>query len=318
MVVIMMLYALFGLLLTLGKITLFYAHPFFITGAVMFTGGFLTMAYLYASGSTYYNLRWEDGTYYAKSGFFGVFLPLSLQGWGLQYMPATRAACIVSFLPFSTALLAYFLHGERLSKQQITGLIIGLTGMIPAFLTPSSVEKTKAAFGVLPLPELAVVGAVIGFSYNLIMVQQLVKQRSCPAHLASGMGTLIGGFFAFQAALLFERPLTIKNPHIFWPLLVLQIVLNNGVCLPLQANLLKQYSTTFMAFAGLLTSLWATFFGWLLLGEKAYASYFIAFVLVLIGLIIFYYGEIGVHPTITKKFLKSSRLCLGGFQKREI
>ena len=289
MFLVILLYALFGSLFTLGKITLFYAKPFFITGALMLIGGSITMAYLYLSNSQKYSIRAQDWTYYLKIGIFGVFLPYCLRAWGLQYMPSTKAAFIFTFFPFSTALLSYLIHKEKLSLQKMIGLLIGFVGMIPTLITTTPLEQLKGSLGFISLPELAVIGAVICFSYNLINVRVLVKERGCPAPLATGMGALIGGFLAFDAALLFERPLSIKDPSIFWPLLFLQIVISNGICLNLQAHLLKEYSPTFLAFAGFLTPIWAAFFGWFFLNEKAYPSYIISFILVLAGLIIFYY-----------------------------
>ena len=269
MILLVLLYALFGLSFTLGKVTLSYATPFFIIGTRMLIGGTGIMAYLHATKSIHCHLRLEDWSSYAKIGLFGVFIPYCLRAWGLQYMSSTKAAFIFTFMPFSTALLSYFFHKERLSTQKTVGLTVGLVGMLPTLLTTSPAENSLGSIGFLSLPELAVLGSVLSFSYNLINLQVLVKHKGCPPLLATGISTLIGGFLACCAAILFESPLTITDPHIYWPLLAAQIVISNLICSNLQAGLLKQYSPTLLAFAGFLTPICAALFGWLFLRRKS-------------------------------------------------
>lgn len=261
------------------------------------------MAYLYATKSIDCRPQLKDWSDYTKIALFGVCIPYCLRAWGLQYMPSTKAAFIFTFMPFSTALLSYFFYKEKLSPQKIFGLGIGLLGMIPTLLTTSPAENCSGSFGFLSLPELAVIGSVLSFSYNLINMQVLIKHKGCPPTLVTGITTLIGGFLAFNAAILFESPITIKDPSIFWILLAGQISISNLICANLQANLLRHYSPTLLAFAGFLTPLSAAFFGWLFLSEKSCPSYIVSFILVLIGLIIFYYDEIRSHKNIPKTMI---------------
>ncbi len=303
MILLVLLYALFGLSFTLGKVTLFYAKPFFIIGTRMLIGGSGIMAYLYATKSIQCHLQLKDWTSYAKIGLFGVFIPYCLRSWGLQYMSSTKAAFIFTFMPFSTALLSYFFHKEKLSTQKITGLAIGLTGMLPTLLTSSPAENSFGSIGFLSLPEMAILGSVLSFSYNLINLQVLVKHKGCPPLVATGVSTVIGGFLASSASILMESPLTVTDHHIFWPLLALQILISNFICSNLQAGLLKEYSPTLLAFAGFLTPICAALFGWLFLSERACPSYIISFVMVLVGLLIFYYDEIRTHKDIPKTMI---------------
>ncbi|MBA3752222.1 DMT family transporter [Candidatus Dependentiae bacterium] len=298
MILVFLLYALFGLSFTLGKITLYYAKPFFIIGVRMLIGGLGIFGYIYYTKLIDCRPQIKDWMHYTKIGIFGIFVPYCLRSWGLQYMPSTKAAFIFTLMPFSTALLSYFFHKEKLSTKKILGLTVGLAGMIPTLLTGSPVEGIYGTIGFISLPELAIIAAVISFSYNLIALQVLIKHRGCPPLLATGTSTLIGGFLAFNTSVLFESPLDVIQPHVFWPLLAVQIVVSNLICSNLQANLLKHYSPTFLAFAGFLTPICAAFFGWLFLGEQAHLSYILSFVLVLIGLLIFYYDEISKHKNI--------------------
>ncbi len=180
------------------------------------------------------------------------------------------------------------------------GLIVGFLGIMPTLFTSSSLEDVWGSFGFISLPEAAILGAVASFGYNLIALQKLVKHRGCHPILANAMSMLIGGFLAFNAALLFE-PVWVHqgNMTAFIGLLALQILISNLICANLQASLLKQYSPTLMAFAGFLTPLCAAFYGWLLLNETLYINYFISLFFVVLGLIIYYYDEVIKHKKIS-------------------
>jgi len=55
--------------------------------------------------------------------------------------------------------------------------------------------------------------------------------------------------------------------------------------------LLKQYSATFLSFAGFSTPLFAALFGWLFLSELVTFHFFVALGLLTVGLGIFYRDE---------------------------
>ncbi len=307
MFLLILLYALFGFTFTLGKITLFYARPFFIIAARMLIGGGGLFIYL----STFKHIRClpqlKDWVYYMQVALFGIFIPYSLRAWGLQYVPSTKAAFIFMLMPFFTALFSYMFSRERLSYQKSMGLMIGFLGMMPTLFTTSSLEEVVGSFAFFSLPELAIIGAVASFGYNLIALQTLVKHRKCPAMLANSMSMLIGGFLAFNAAILFEPVwITPGSIGIFMGLLILQIGISNLICAHLQATLLKQYSPTLMSFAGFLTPLCAAFYGWLLLKEEIHIHYIISFFLVLLGLIIFYYDEMIRHKKSSRTMVLDS------------
>ena len=142
-------------------------------------------------------------------------------------------------------------------------LITGFLGVLPYYT--SKLENLKGGIGFFSWPELAILVAVISFSYNLIALQKLVKYRGCPAPLANGASMIAAGILASTGAILFESTWIRGNFTTFVILATIQVILSNLICSNLQANLLKKYSPTFMAFAGFLTPLCAAFYGWLLL-----------------------------------------------------
>lgn len=304
MFLVILLYALFGFTFTLGKITLAYAGFLFIIATRMLIGGAGLLLFLYTRKHIQCAPRMKDWPYYTQVALFGIFLPYSLRAWGLQYMPSTKAAFIFTLMPFFTALFSYFFHKEKLNWRKSMGLMIGFLGMMPTLFTTSIDEHFAGTIAFLSLPELAVLAAVACFGYNLIALQNLVKHRGCPAVLANGVSMLLGGFLAFNLSLLVE-PQWIKDGNMwhFIGLLALQILISNLICANLQANLVRHYSPTFLAFAGFLTPLCAAFYGWFFLGEELHIHYFISFVLVLTGLIIYYYDEVRQHKQIPKDMM---------------
>ncbi len=300
MILVFLLYALFGLTFTFGKMILFYASPFFVVASRMLLGGAGLMGYLYFFKHIQCRPQKKDWPYYLQVALFGIFVPYCLRAWALQDMSSTKAAFIFTLMPFFTALFAYLFLKERLSFQKSMGLMVGFLGMTPTFFTTSALEEQAGAIAFFSFPELAMLGSVASFAYNLIALQTLVKHRGCPAVLANGMSMLIGGFLSFNAALLLE-PVWIKgDPWYFLSFLVALLLISNFMGLNLQASLLKHHSATFMAFAGFLTPLFTAFFGWLLLGEAIKLAYLLSFVLVVVGLVMFHYDEIMKHKDISR------------------
>ncbi len=69
-------------------------------------------------------------------------------------------------------------------------------------------------------------------------------------------------------------------------------LISNLICYNLYGHLLKRYSATFMSFAGLMTPLFAVFFGWVFLAESVDVSFFVSLVLFLLGLYCFHSEEL--------------------------
>lgn len=291
MLLILLLYALFGLTFTLGKITLSYAQPFFIVAARMLIGGSGLLSYIYLTKKIDCYPKKTDIRYYIQATLFGIFIPYCCRAWALQYISTGKSAFLFNLMPFFTALFSYLFLREKLNIYKIMGLIIGFTGMIPILITNTKLETSVGSWGFLSLPELITLVAVASFGYHFIVMQNLVKHRGCAPILANGISMLWGGLLSFGGSILFETNWLKGNPKTFLLLLLLQILISNIICLNLQAWLLKHYSSTFMSFASFLSPLFASFYGWFLLGEKITSNFFLSLLIVITGLAIYYYGE---------------------------
>lgn len=106
---------------------------------------------------------------------------------------------------------------------------------------------------------------------------------------ANGFSMLLGGIGALIHSFAVENwnPVPVTGFIPFIECAILLIIISNIICYNLYGHLLKKYSPTFMSFAGFTTPLFTALFGWFFLGEVVTWPFFISFLIVLFGLIIF-------------------------------
>lgn len=291
MILVVLLYALFGFSFTLGKVLVAYAQPLFAVGVRMITGGTILIGYILIRHKVSCYPRRADLKYYIRLIFFSIFIPYALRLWALQYLSTNKAVLLFSTAPFFTAILAYFVNKKRFRPLQIVGLVVGFLGMIPILMTGSPLEDHFANFSFISLPELAILVAVGSMSYGLITMQKLVKNRQCPPYLANSISMFFGGLLALNASFVFETNYVKAG---VWPLMVvlaLQVIISNVICANLQASLLRQHSPTFMSFASFLIPLFTSIYGMALFGETVTWHFFASFITVVSGLSLYRYGD---------------------------
>jgi len=291
MILIVLLYSLFGFTFTIAKISLQYASPFFIVASRMTLGGLGIMTYIYFSKKIRCYPAKTDRYLHAQLTLFGIFLPYCARAWALQYVTTSKAALLFNLAPFFVALYSYLLFKEKLTINKFIGLLLGFFGMLPLLLSGTKLEDMVGMWGSFSFPEIALLISVASFSYSMLIMQKLIKHRDCPPLLANGLSMLTGGLMALFASY-FAEPQWIKgNGYTFIAILVFQVILSNIICSQMQAHLLKKHSATLMSLANFLTPLSAALFGWLIFGEKITWHYFVSFILVSMGLYIYYYGS---------------------------
>lgn len=295
MLLVLLLYGLFGFSFTLGKLTLLYASPLFIVGFRMIIGGLGLISFIYYRHRFTCYPAYVDWHYYVQLIFLGIVVPYCLRSWALQYVTTVKAALLFNLAPFFAALFSYVKMREKLTVVKALGLIVGFSGMIPVLITGSLSEEAIGGLSIFSWPELAMIGAVASLSYSMMIMQQLVKHRGCPPYLANAIGMFLGGLFTLTASSIIEDVWIKRQPIAFIALLLLQILISNFICANLQAYLLKHYSTTFMSFASFLSPLCAAVYGWLFFQEALTWHYFLSFCIVIFGLALYYYDDIYKH-----------------------
>ncbi len=291
---VFILYALFASVFTVAKGALDYASPFFLVGSRMMIAGVLMLGYAAIRSSGSLRLSKDSAIRVMLLGFFNIYLTNVLELWGLKYLTSFKTCFIYSLSPFLSALLSYAILKDVLSLRKWMGLLIGFLGLWPILANQSQHELTTGTLWGLSGAEIAVVAAVVCSVLGWILLRQLVHGSNCPPVVANGYSMLFGGVLAIIQSSIVETwdPLPISNYNIWLESTVFLIIVSNIICYNLYGSLLKKFSPTFMAFAGLSTPLFTALFGWIFHGEMIDIWFFVSLAIVFFGLLIFYFEEI--------------------------
>jgi drug/metabolite transporter (DMT)-like permease len=294
MYLVFLLYALFASVFTISKTALEYTQPFFFVGVRMAAAGVILLAYLYFFKREQFKLQ---GIHFFRIfclALFNIYLANTFEFWGLQYLTSFKTCFIYSLSPFAAALFSFLIFSEKMSARKWLGLIIGFGGLMPMLLAHTSAEESAGQFFFFSWAELAVMGAAFSSVYGWILLKQLVKEDGYSPMMANGASMLLGGAMALVHSAFTENwspvPVTEALPVINCTLML--IIISNLICYNLYGFLLKQFSATFMSFAGLSTPLFTALFGWLFLSETITPIFYISLLIVFAGLLIFYQEEL--------------------------
>jgi len=309
MLLVLILYAAFGLSFTIGKFLIMYSQPFFAVGARMTLGGLLLLGYMRLYKGERFIIHRENISYYLQAILFNVFIPYTLRLWALYYVSTVKASLLFNLSPFFASFFSYMLLNERLSWVKAVSLVIGFCGGMIPLINQSPGEADLTSFGFVSYAELAILGSVASIAYGLIVSQRLVKDRGSPSYFITGISMFFGGLLAFIFSGLFEtnviwdvqEPLIKGNGLHLLYILAFQILLSNVICQNLRVELLKRYSSTFMAFASLLGPLFTSIYGILIFNEQVTLGFIVSFVIVLIGLALYHYDD-NISQTIHSNF----------------
>jgi drug/metabolite transporter (DMT)-like permease len=200
---------------------------------------------------------------------------------------------------------------EKLSGKKWLGLCIGFIGLTPILFThSSSVELAKDIF-FFSFAELALIIAVFSSVYGWILLKKIINEYRFSPIMANGVSRLVGGILALLHSYMSGEnwtPLPIIGGKYgaFLECALWMTLISNVVCYNLYGYLLKRFSATFMALAGLVTPLFASLFGWYFLNEMITWHFFASMVLFSVGLAIFYQEELATNFTIDSSKLDVS------------
>lgn len=288
---------------TLGKATLQYSPPLFLTGVRMVLAGIILLGFLFFWQREHFKLKKHHLFPLLLLGVTSVYLANAFEFWGLQYLSAAKACLIYSLSPFLSALFSYFEFKERMTGKKLLGLLVGFAGFSPVLLSKSNVRDLLGGVSFLSWAEIALIIATITSVYGWILLRKLGKEEGMSPLLANGSSMMIGGILALIHSSIVEtwNPLPVKQFFPFFQGVFLMIIISNCICYNLYGYLLKRFTATFLSFAGLLTPLFAAFFGWLILGEKVGSSFFLSVAVISFGLWLVYSEELKLGYILKKK-----------------
>lgn len=295
---VILLYALFASVFTIAKTALIETQPFFLVGTRMLIAGVILLIYQMAIKKEPLGLTNKAWSKLACLGIFNIYLTNVFEFWGLKHLTSFKTCFIYSLSPFLSAIFCYFLLGEKLSKKKWLGFAVGFLGFLPILLSQTQSEELTGHFFFFSWAELSVMSATVCSVYGWIVLKELVNEHQLSPMLANGISMCFGGVLALTHSALVENwnPIPTTNFPLFVECTLLLIIISNLICYNLYGHLLKKYSAPFLSFAGLTTPLFSAFFGWLLLEEVVTWPFYISFIVVVIGLLIFDQEELKSSP----------------------
>lgn len=291
---------------TLGKTALEASTPLFITGSRMFIAGIIILAFLLIAKKKDFKIRKHQFFPLILLSLSSVYLTNVFEFWGLQYLTAAKACFIYSLSPFLSALFSYFEFKEKVTLRKFIGLIIGFIGFFPVLLYQKGAEEILGGISFLSWAEIALIAATVTSVYGWILLRKLGKDEGMSPLMANGSSMLLGGFFALVHSWVIDRwdPIPVTNYSGFLLGVLLMILISNLICYNLYGWLLKKFTATFLSFAGLMTPLFAAFFGWIVLGETVSWTFFVSVGIISFGLWLVYAEELRLGYIVKKQASK--------------
>lgn len=295
MYLVIILYALFASIFGFSKAALNYSEPYFLIGSRMLFAGLILLAYQFITNRQAFQFKLIHLKFLALLGFLNIYLTNVAEIWGIQHMVSAKACLIYSLSPFLAAIISYFVLKETLSSKKWLGMLIGFVGLVPIFMTQTQSEGASGNFSFISLAELSLVVAVFCSVYGWILLKKIMTDFKYSPIMANGMSMTFGGVLALLHSFAMGEswspvPVTDFGPFLFNSLAM--CIISNLICYNLYGYLLKRYTATFMSFAGLVTPVFATLFGWLFLNEAVTWHFFASIVLFSIGITLFYQEEL--------------------------
>lgn len=293
---VILLYVLFASLFTLQKETLNYCDPFFLVGSRMLFAGVLLLGYMaFKHRSAFAKIKPAHFTGIALLALSNIYLTNIFEIWAIQHMVSSKACLIYSLSPFVAALVAFLVLKETMSRKKTLGMFVGFLGLLPMLFAQSQEELSAGKFMIFTLAELSIVGAVFCSVYGWIMLKKVMIDYDYSPLVANGLSMVLGGSFALAHSYFAGEawaPIPVREMQPYIINTIIMCVISNIICYNLYGYLLKRFTATFMSFAGLVTPIFASLFGYIWLSEVITWHFFVSIALFTAGLLIFYREEI--------------------------
>lgn len=266
--------------------------PVYLIGLRMTAAGLILLGSLALWQRPQLRIQRSDLSSFLKVILFHIYIAYLAEFWGLQYLSGPKVALLFNFGPFITALLSYFILRERLLWSQWLGLLISFTGFLLLLLEQHSAAQLVSELWSVALPDLAILLSSTSSVFAWITIQKLTRQNYSPL-LINGVGMLGGGLLALVTVPFFESFTALSwsqaGELTLW--IGLLILIANVICYNLYTWLLRRFSATFLSLASLTMPIFAALWEWLWLGKTMSLTFYLAFVIISIGLSLFYLGE---------------------------
>lgn len=214
-------------------------------------------------------------------GFVACGLPFFLITFGEVYISSSMAAIVNSTTPIWTALLAHvFIHSEAMSTKKISGIMLGVLGIVVVFLPHFTQEQLGWELGAL----LVLLGAI---SYAVAMIYSKLFFKDIPPLVGATAQVLCGAVMLLIAAFIFEQPwnLAVPSTTAIGGLLGLSC-LGTALAFPIYYKIVQMAGATVLSMSTLLFPVIGVFLGVIVLGEEVGAYAYVGSAMILCSLLL--------------------------------
>lgn len=297
---VVLMYATWSTVFSVGKIALQYSSPLFLTGFRMTLAGLLITGYLFFARRSLLKISAKQLLSLIILAFFSIYVTNVLEFWGLQFLSAAKTCFLYSLSPFFAALFSYFHFKEKMNLIKWVGFFLGFAGFIPVLLMQTGAEELRSFSALFSwdtfAPTLAIMGAALFSVYGWVLLRLVVKNSEVSPLMANGTSMLIGGGLALLHSFFVDTwnplPITADPYSQFFKITLLMTLIYNLVCYNLYGYLLKHYTATFLSFVGLLSPIFASISAVFFLGEPLSWTIFLSTGVVSLGLFLVYRAEL--------------------------
>ena len=211
-------------------------------------------------------------------GILNSLLPHSLIVWGQQHIASGLAAILVSTTPlFSVVLTHFWSHEERITSNRVTGVLIGMCGVI-VLIGPEALR----GLGHHGLGQLAILGAALSYACGGIYGRRFKALSPVVTSAGQLAGTMV---LVFPLALVWEQPWTLWPPLAVWGAMLGLALLSTAVASLIFFRLLAVAGVTNVMLVNFLVPVSAVLLGILALGERLNWTVFAGMALIFAGLL---------------------------------
>ena len=295
MLLVIATFALFSSIFTVAKPTLDSGGLFFLLGTRMVVAALLIGLYLLWKRPHVLRLSRSLIIMVLITGTLNFFVTNVFEFLGLAHLPSWKTCFIYNFSPFICAFLSLLLLGERMNGQRWLGLLVGSFGISMIFWPDAS--GMLAGLWTLGWPEISVLLAVTVSQLGWTLMRKMRLEGVDPL-AANCYGMALAGLLCLGVSGATEswQPIPIWDGWTAGWGTTYMLIVSNLLAYNLYAGLLQRFSSTFLALAGGMTSLFAALWGWLFLGEVVHWIMLPAACIGTAGLMIYYRQELQQRP----------------------
>jgi drug/metabolite transporter (DMT)-like permease len=233
------------------------------------------------------NFPWHEKArrIYLISGV-SLYIAMSFVYWGAQQIPSGWISVVFGLSPIITSVLAsLLLKDSQLSSMRISGMLIGLIGLIVVFIEGVSIS-TYAMLGIA-----ATVVAASSQSVGSVLIKQ--QPDFHPIAITAGSVTIALPLFFLNCVVVGGWPETIPMKSALS--IVYLGIIGSAVGFPLYFYLLKKLAPERVAIVTLITPITALLLGSFFNGETISSKVWLGTALILTGLATYEYGQYLPH-----------------------